>query len=49
MEEINEKWKSLFNITYLMKRLLSEYDKSKAKKIKLHSSEKVLNFYDEMV
>ena len=49
MKEINEKWKRkrLINKTYLIKRLLSEYDNSKAKKIELHLSEKILNFYDE--
>ena len=49
METINEKWKrkKLIKITYLIKRLLSEYDNSKAEKIELHLSEKILNFYDE--
>ena len=49
MKTINEKWKRkrLVNITYLIKILLSEYDNSKAKKIELHLSEKILNFYDE--
>ena len=49
MKKINEKWKRkrLINITYLIKKLLSEYDNSRAKKIKLHLSEKILNFYDE--
>ena len=49
MEKINEKWKKkrLINITFLIKRVLSEYDKSKADKIKLHLSEKILKFYDE--
>ena len=49
MEKINEKWKRkrLINMTYLIKRLLSEYDNCKAKKIELHLSEKILNFYDE--
>ena len=34
MKKINEKWKRkrLINITYLIKRLLSDYDNSKAKK-----------------
>ena len=42
MKKINEKWKRkrLINISYLIKRLLSEYDNSKANKIEL-------NFYDE--
>ena len=49
MEKINEKWKRkrLINISYLIKRVLSEYDKSRAVKIKLHLSEKILKFYDE--
>ena len=49
MEKIKEKWKRkrLINITYLFKRVLSEYDKSRAEKIKLHLSEKILKFYDE--
>ena len=49
MEKINEKWKRkrLINITYLIKRVLSEYDKTRADKIKLHLSEKILKFYDE--
>ena len=34
------------NITYLIKRLLSDYDNSKAEKIELHLCEKMLNFYD---
>ena len=49
MKTINEKWKRkrLINITYLIKILLSEYDNSKAEKIELNLSEKILNFYDE--
>ena len=49
MEKINEKWKRkrLINISYLIKRVLSETDKSRADKIKLHLSEKILKFYDE--
>ena len=49
MEKINEKWKRkrLINITYLIKRVLSEYDKLRADKIQLHLSEKILKFYDE--
>ena len=43
----NGKEKGLINLTYLIKRLLSEYDNSKAKKIELNLSEKILNFYDE--
>ena len=49
MEKINEKWKRkrLINISYLIKRVLSDYDKTRADKIKLHLSEKILKFYDE--
>ena len=49
LEKINEKWKRkrLINISYLIKRVLSEYDKSRSDKIKLHLSEKILKFYDE--
>ena len=49
LEKINEKWKRkrLINISYLIKRVLSEHDKSRADKIQLHLSEKILKFYDE--
>ena len=49
MEKINEKWKRkrLINISYLIKRVLSEHDKTRADKIQLHLSEKILKFYDE--
>ena len=49
MEKINEKWKRkrLINITYLIKRVLSETDESRADKIPLHLCEKILKFYDE--
>ena len=49
MEKINEKWKRkrLINITYLIKRVLSEYDKSRTDKIKLRLSKNTLKFYDE--
>ena len=49
IEKINEKWKRkrLINITYLIKRVISEYDKSEADKIQLNLSEKTLKFYDE--
>ena len=45
----NEKWKRkrLINITYLIKRVLSEHDKSEADKIQLNISKKTLKFYDE--
>ena len=41
IEKINEKWKRkrLINISYLIKRVLSEYDKTKADKIPLRLSE----------
>ena len=38
--------KRLINITYLIKKLLSEYDTSKANKIELNLPEKILNFYN---
>ena len=49
MKKTNEKWKRkrLINITYLIKKFLSEYDNSKAKKIKLNLFEKILNFYND--
>ena len=37
----------MINITYLLKRILSENDKSEADKIQLNLSEKTLKFYDE--
>ena len=49
IEKINEKYerKRLINITFLIKRVLSEYDKSEADKIQLNISKKTLKFYDE--
>ena len=49
MEKINEKWKRkrLISITYLIKRVLSATDETRADKIQLHLSEKILKFYDE--
>ena len=49
LKKINEKWKRkrLINVTYLIKRVLSETDKTRADKIQLHLSEKILKFYDE--
>ena len=49
MEKINEKGKRkrLINITHLIKRVLSEYYKTRADKTQLHLSEKILKFYDE--
>ena len=46
--KINEKFKRkrLIKITYLIKKLLSEYDTHKANKIELNLSEKILNFYN---
>ena len=48
MEKINEKWKGkrLINISYLIKRVLGEYDKSRADKIPLRLSERN-EWYDE--
>ena len=45
----NEKWKRkrLINITYLFKRVLSEYNKTEADKIQFNISKKTLKFYDE--
>ena len=42
LEKINEKYerKRMINITYLIKRVLSEYGKSEADKIQLKLSEK---------
>ena len=49
IEKINEKWerKRMTNISYVIKRVLGEYDKIRADKIQLNLSEKVLKFYDE--
>ena len=49
LEKINEKWKRkrLINISYLIKRVLSECDKTRADKIPLRFSEKILKFYNE--
>ena len=48
LKKINEtyKRKRLINITYLIKRILSEYDKNEADKIQLKLSDKTLKFYD---
>ena len=48
LNKINDtyKRKRLINITYLIKRILSEYDKSEADKIHLKLSDKTLKFYD---
>ena len=39
--------KRLINITYLIKRVLGEYDKTEADKIQLKLSDKTLEFYDD--
>ena len=49
MKKTNEKWKRkrLINIIYLIKKVLSEYDTSKANRIELNLSGKILNFYND--
>ena len=49
LNKINDRYKRkrLINITYLIKRILSEYDKSEADKILLKLSDKTLKFYDD--
>ena len=49
MEKINKKYerKRMINISYVIKRVLSEYDKTEADKTQLIISEKTLKFYDE--
>ena len=49
IEKINDTYqrKRMINISYLIKRILSEYDKSEADKIQLNFSEKTLKFYEE--
>ena len=49
LNKINDtyKRKRLINITYLLKRILSEYDKSEADKIQLKLSDKTLKSYDD--
>ena len=48
LNKVNDtyKRKRLINIPYLIKRILSEYDKSEADKIQLKLSDKTLKFYD---
>ena len=48
LNKINDtyKRKRLINITYIIKRILSEYDKNEADKIQLKLSDKTLKFYD---
>ena len=49
LNKINDTYqrKRLINITYLIKKILSEYDKSEADKIQLKLSDKTLKFYDD--
>ena len=49
LNKINEKYerKRLINITYLIKRILGEYDKNEADKIQLKLSDKTLKFYGD--
>ena len=48
LNKINDTYqrKRLINITYLIKRILGEYDKTEADKIQLKLSDKTLKFYD---
>ena len=48
LNKINDtyKRKRLINITYLIKRILSEYDKNEADKMQLKLSDKTFKFYD---
>ena len=48
LKKINDtyKRKRLINITFLIKRILSNYDKNEADKIQLKLSDKTLKFYD---
>ena len=48
LNKINKKYerKRMINISYLIKRILGEYDKSEADKIQLKLSDKTLKFYD---
>ena len=49
LNKINDtyKRKRLINITYLIKRIFGEYDKTEADKIQLKLSDKTLKFYDD--
>ena len=49
LNKINDQYKRkrLINITYLIKRILGEYDKSEADKIQLKLSDKTLKSYDD--
>ena len=48
LNKINDQYKRkrLINISYLIKRILSVYDKTEADKIQLKLSDKTLKFYD---
>ena len=49
IEKINDTYqrKRMINITYLIKRILSDHDKSEADKIQLKLSDKTLEFFDD--
>ena len=49
LNTINEKYKRkrLINISYLIKRILNDYDTHEADKIKLKVSDKTLKFYND--
>ena len=49
IKKINEKLKRkrLINISFIIKKLLSDYDNNKANKIELNLTEKILNFYNK--
>ena len=49
LNKINDQYrrKRLISITYLIKRILGEYDKSEADKIRRKLSDKTLKFYDD--
>ena len=48
LNKINDRYKRkrMINISYLIKRILGEYDKSETDKIQLKLSDKTLKFYD---
>ena len=48
LNKINDRYKrkKMINITYLIKKILSEFDKNEADKIQLKFSDKTLKFYD---
>ena len=49
LNKINDRYKRkrMINISYLIKRILGEYDKKEADKIQLKLSDKTLKFYDK--